>query len=103
MDSMDEPAAQGVAAQQVPLDLRIDLSRAISALPASYREVLILRDVDELTAPEVAAQLGLSLEAVKSLLHRARVMVREVLMNSGYWLKDGASQEDSSKEHNHVL
>ena len=78
-----------VAAPALPLDLRLDLSRAIAALPEAYREVLILRDVDELTAPEVAQQLGLGVEAVKSRLHRARAMVRERLMASGYWNKDG--------------
>jgi RNA polymerase sigma factor (sigma-70 family) len=80
---------EAVAAPALPLDLRLDLSRAIAALPEAYREVLILRDVDELTAPEVAQQLGLGVDAVKSRLHRARAMVREHLMASGYWRKDG--------------
>jgi len=80
---------EAVAAQALPLDLRLDLSRAIAALPEAWREVLILRDVDELTASEVAQQLGLGVEAVKSRLHRARAMVRERLMASGYWNKDG--------------
>jgi RNA polymerase sigma factor (sigma-70 family) len=80
---------EAVAAPALPLDLRLDLSRAIAALPEAYREVLILRDVDELTAPEVAQQLGLGVDAVKSRLHRARAMVRERLMASGYWHKDG--------------
>ena len=72
-------------ARAVPLDLRIDLTAAIAALPAPYRTVLILRDIDELTAPETANQLGISTEAVKSRLHRARTMVRERMMTSGYW------------------
>lgn len=80
------------AAPQVPIDLRLDLARAMERLTPPYREVLILRDVHELTAPEVAAQLGLSLEAVKSRLHRARAQVREHLLASGYWLKDGAPE-----------
>jgi len=49
---------------------------AISALETSYREVLLLRDVEGLTAPEVGEVLGLSVDAVKSRLHRARVKVR---------------------------
>ena len=47
--------------------------------------MLILRDIEELTAPEAAAQLGISVEAVKSRLHRARGMLREKLLGSGYW------------------
>lgn len=85
------PAAEpdALAAPAVPYDLRLDLARAVERLPALYREVLVLRDIQELTAPEVAAELGLSLAAVKSRLHRARAMVREQLLQSGYWLKDG--------------
>ena len=56
----DGADVEAVAAPALPLDLRLDLSQAIGALPAVYREVLILRDVDELTAPEVALHLGLS-------------------------------------------
>ena len=36
-------------------------------------------------APETAAQLGLSVDAVKSRLHRARTLLREQLLASGYW------------------
>jgi RNA polymerase sigma-70 factor, ECF subfamily len=52
---------------------------AIRALKPAYREVLLLRDVEELTAPEVAEILGLRIEAVKSRLHRARAEVRGYL------------------------
>jgi RNA polymerase sigma-70 factor, ECF subfamily len=53
------------------------LERAIGDLDPMYREVLVLRDVEGLTAPQVAEVLELSVEAVKSRLHRARVAVRE--------------------------
>jgi len=55
------------------------LGEAIDALQPMYREVLLLRDVEGLSAPEVADVLGISVEAVKSRLHRARVSVRERL------------------------
>lgn len=94
----DELAAEDMPqAPLVPTELKLDLIRALQRLTPPYREVLLLRDVHELTAPEVAAQLGLSLEAVKSRLHRARAQVREQLLGSGYWLKDGAPEpEDKS-------
>jgi RNA polymerase sigma-70 factor (ECF subfamily) len=53
------------------------LEQAIAALEPMYREVLLLRDVEGLTAPEVAEVLGVSAQAVKSRLHRARLAVRE--------------------------
>lgn len=77
-------------ARDVPTDLKMDLVRAMQGLSPPYLEVLILRDVHELTAPEVAQELGVSVEAVKSRLHRARGMVREHLLASGYWSKDAA-------------
>ncbi len=52
------------------------LDEAIGALEPMYREVLLLRDVEGLTAPEVGEVLGLSVQAVKSRLHRARLVVR---------------------------
>jgi RNA polymerase sigma-70 factor, ECF subfamily len=55
------------------------LERAIGDLEPMYREVLVLRDVEGLTAPEVAEVMGLSVEAVKSRLHRARIAVREAI------------------------
>ncbi len=65
-------------------NLRIDLTRSITSLPPIYRTVFILRDIEELTAPETAAQLGISVEAVKSRLHRARALIRENLSQGGY-------------------
>jgi RNA polymerase sigma-70 factor (ECF subfamily) len=53
------------------------LESAISALEPMYREVLLLRDVEGLTAPEVAEVLGVTIQAVKSRLHRARLSVRQ--------------------------
>lgn len=53
------------------------LEAAIGSLEPMYREVLLLRDVEGLTAPEVARVTGASVQAVKSRLHRARLAVRE--------------------------
>lgn len=52
------------------------LDRAIRSLDPASREVLVLRDIEGLTAPEVAEILGVSVDAVKSRLHRARADVR---------------------------
>jgi RNA polymerase sigma-70 factor (ECF subfamily) len=57
-------------------EIRAAIDAAIDALDPMYREVLVLRDVEGLRAPEVAEVLGVSVEAVKSRLHRARVAVR---------------------------
>jgi RNA polymerase sigma-70 factor (ECF subfamily) len=60
-------------------ELAVALTRAIDALDPAHREVLVLRDVEGLPTSDVAKILGISIEAVKSRLHRARVAVRQGL------------------------
>jgi RNA polymerase sigma-70 factor (ECF subfamily) len=55
------------------------LATAIGALPAEQREVLVLRDVEGLSADEAAEVVGIEVAALKSRLHRARVALRERL------------------------
>ena len=52
---------------------------ALDQLPDDYREVLHLRDVEGLSALEAAAALEISVDALKSRLHRARAALREAL------------------------
>ncbi len=78
------PLDPALSAAPVPMALRQDLARAIESLPEPYRAALILRDVEELTAPEAADVLAITPEALKSRLHRARAMVRERLAAGGY-------------------
>ena len=71
--------ADPAAAPDVELqdrDLGSALQSAIASLAPMYREVLLLRDVEGLTAPEVAAVLGIGVDTVKTRLHRARLAVR---------------------------
>ncbi|MGC2421033.1 MAG: peroxidase-related enzyme [Candidatus Acidiferrales bacterium] len=55
------------------------VERGVLALPANYRVVVMLRDIQQLSADEVARQLGLSVPAVKTRLLRGRLMLREWL------------------------
>ena len=64
-------------------ELRIDLVRALESLPLMYREVVLLRDMEQLTITEIAQRLQLTREATKSRIHRARAMVREYLRPDG--------------------
>ena len=60
-------------------ETRAILERAIDELPVPYRTVLVLRDVEGLSSEEVAEIVGDSVPAVKSRLHRARMVLREEL------------------------
>ena len=55
------------------------LNQALARLPEDYREVILLRDMEDMTAPEAAQSLGISVDALKSRLHRARSALRDVL------------------------
>jgi RNA polymerase sigma-70 factor (ECF subfamily) len=52
---------------------------ALMKLPAKYRVVLVLRDIEQLSGAEAAAALGLGIPAMKARLLRARLMLREAL------------------------
>jgi RNA polymerase sigma-70 factor, ECF subfamily len=56
-----------------------ELEAAISELPDEYRPVFILRDIDGLTSKEVSEILSISVPAVKSRLHRSRLLLRKRL------------------------
>ncbi|HPU02186.1 MAG TPA: sigma-70 family RNA polymerase sigma factor [Bacillota bacterium] len=56
-----------------------ELAAALQALPPIYREVLILKHVNELSYAEISAILGLNLSLVKNRLYRGRIMLRQAL------------------------
>jgi RNA polymerase sigma-70 factor (ECF subfamily) len=58
---------------------RAVIERAIERLPEGFREVYVLADVEGLPNAEIADLLGLSVAAVKSRLHRARLRMRDLL------------------------
>ena len=58
-------------------ELGAQIHRAVDSLASEYRVVLVLREVDGLSYTEIAEATGLTLEAVKTRLNRARAMVRQ--------------------------
>jgi RNA polymerase sigma-70 factor, ECF subfamily len=60
-------------------EIREQVLHAINQMPELYREILLLRDIEELSTDETAQQLGISEGAVKTRLHRARLALRESL------------------------
>jgi len=95
LELFDEPPDErGVLArgtiprwEETPQDLLLDrelkeeLERAIQGLPVDYRAVFILRDVEGQSTQETARALGITVEATKSRLRRARAFLRDRLHN----------------------
>lgn len=60
-------------------ELRAVIDRVIAELPPVYRAVVLLRDLEELSTEETAQVLDLSLDVVKTRLHRGRAAMRQKL------------------------
>ena len=81
-DGEGEPLAIPDWSQQ-PLEDVLDaetrdvLGREVDLLPANEKEVFVLRDIMEQSNADVAEELGLTVAAVKSRLHRARLHLRD--------------------------
>jgi RNA polymerase sigma-70 factor (ECF subfamily) len=60
-------------------EVRKLIQQAIGQLPDIYRQVFLLRDVEELTTSETAETLNISVPSVKVRLHRARMMLQKQL------------------------
>jgi RNA polymerase sigma-70 factor (ECF subfamily) len=60
-------------------EVRQLLQHAVTDLPSIYREVFMLRDVEELSVNESAEALGITVASVKVRLHRARLMLQKKL------------------------
>jgi len=72
--------------REIPLEalerkeLKEKLREAVALLPEKYREVFVLRDIEELNQEETAAALGINTTLVKVRLHRARMMLQKMLV-----------------------
>ena len=69
---------------------REKMMEALDKLPPEYRAVFILRDIEGFSNAETGESLGISVAAVKSRLHRARLALRGML--AGYFEKEQISR-----------
>ena len=69
----------------VPFEAPVDnpLARGMGALPAHYRQVLLLRYDNGYSSREIAAMLGMSLAAVRKQLTRGKQLLRQILEKEG--------------------
>ncbi len=80
-DPMDAFPATALGPEQLASTAELGrlLEQAIDALPEGYRSVFMLRDVEEMSTEETAECLEITVENVKTRLHRARAMLRREL------------------------
>jgi RNA polymerase sigma factor (sigma-70 family) len=78
--SPDEGAMPDAEARLIQHDYAEQLHEAINELPASFREVLLLREIETLTYAEISEVTGMPMGTVMSSLSRARRQLRAILM-----------------------
>lgn len=78
--------------------LRGALNAAISSLRPLYRDVFVLRTVDELSTSETAKALGLTVSTVKTRLRRARLELRAYLATCGETVRRGSFADARNAE-----
>jgi RNA polymerase sigma-70 factor, ECF subfamily len=77
---MPEPViAQSESSQRSPLLDRIDIDNAVEQLPAGYKAIFILHDIEGFDHEEIARRIGVSVGTSKSQLHKARLKMRKLL------------------------
>ena len=74
-------------------ELGEQIEEGLRALPPEYREVLVLREIQQLRYEEIAEVLGLDLGTVKSRISRGRKRLRSFLMESGNFSPPASSKE----------
>lgn len=80
LPSGEAEAIEAIAVRARDEDLRLDIALAIQSLPDLYREIIVLRDFEELSIAEIAARLEMAPATVKTRIHRGRQLVREHLL-----------------------
>ena len=78
---VDRETFNGAYSQNIAIshEMQSVIQNAVNRLPDQYRAVFVLRDVDGLSNQETGEILNLSIPAVKSRLHRSRIMLRKKL------------------------
>jgi RNA polymerase sigma factor (sigma-70 family) len=81
-EDLDDDRIEARLAERPRDELRLDLAFALESLPAHYLEMILLRDFEELTISEICERLDVTVATAKSRLRRARILVREYLLES---------------------
>jgi RNA polymerase sigma-70 factor (ECF subfamily) len=76
---MNAPPAENPESALASRDLADQLNRAVAALPEEFREVIILRELHDLSYKEIAAVIDVPIGTVMSRLSRARRLLMDAL------------------------
>jgi len=83
MDTEPRPSAASVREDLATggVDRKIDVAAVLRTLPREYREILVLREFEQMSYSEIAESLGVPQGTVESRLHRARMELKSKLQS----------------------
>lgn len=84
LEALGEAAGWGADDELDARSIRARLAGALERLAPEDREVLVMRDLEERSTQDTAAELGLTVQATKSRLHRARLRLAAELRGDGH-------------------
>ncbi len=84
MDALDHVGADVPGPEDLAIraELVNSVHTALETLSPEHRQILILRDLEGASGPDTARELGLSIEAMKSRLLRARAALRKEILRA---------------------
>lgn len=79
LDDFPDHETPGTDVEYIRQEMNACIRGVVDQLPESFRTVLLLSDFEELTNPEIAAILNISVDTVKIRLHRGRAELRKAM------------------------
>jgi RNA polymerase sigma-70 factor (ECF subfamily) len=81
-EAVDAPVAPNKPSAESGVDARLDVMQVLQQLTPEHREVIVLREIEQMSYEEMAEALGIPRGTVESRLHRARAELKERLGKS---------------------
>lgn len=88
IDDLPDTGASGTEREYIRREMNTCIRGVVDRLPENYRTVLVLSDLEDLTNPEIAEVLGISIDTVKIRLHRGRTALRKAMNSQCSFYRD---------------
>ncbi len=88
VDDLPDTDFPGTDREYIRREMNACIRDVVEQLPENYSAVLLLSEFEELTNPEIAEILGLSIDTVKIRLHRARATLRKAMESQCSFYRD---------------
>lgn len=88
IDDLPDADVSGTEREYIRREMNTCIRGVVDRLPENYRTVLVLSDLEDMTNPEIAEILGVSIDTVKIRLHRGRIALRKAMNSQCSFYRD---------------